>query len=61
MVFKQTNKGGQMTHGEEMAILGKINALYEVIIEIQTKIDKLHKQLQEVENGSNKASINRSR
>ena len=50
-----------MTHGEEMAILGKINALYEVIIEIQTKIDKLHKQLQEVENGSNKASINRSR
>ena len=60
MVFKQTNKGGQMTHGEEMAILGKINALYEVMIEIQTKINKLHKQLpKEKKDGSSKASINR--
>ena len=50
-----------MSHGEEMAILGKINALYEVIIEIQNKINKLHEQLQEAENGSNKASTNRSR
>ena len=50
-----------MSHGEEMAILGKINALYEVIIEIQNKINKLNKQLQEADNGSNKASTNRSR
>ena len=50
-----------MTHGEQMAILGKINALYEVMLEIQTKINKLNKQLQEAENGSNKASTNRSR
>ena len=50
-----------MSHGEEMAILGKINALYEVIIETQNKINKLNKQLQEAENGSNKASTNRSR
>jgi len=50
-----------MSHGEEMAILGKINALYEVIIEIQNKINKLNKQLQEADNGSNKASVNRSR
>ena len=50
-----------MTHGEEMAILGKINALYEVIIEIQTKINKLYKQLpKEEKNGSNKTSTNRS-
>ena len=60
MVFKQTNKGGQMTHGEHMAILGKIIALYEVMIEIQTKINKLHKQLPKVEkDGSSKTSINR--
>ena len=59
MVFKQTDKGGQMTHGEEMAILGKINALYEVMIEIQTKINKLHKQLPKEKDGSSKASINR--
>ena len=45
MVFKQTNKGGQMTHGEKMSILGQMNVLYEVMIEIQTKIDKLRKQL----------------
>ena len=44
-----------------MAILGKINALYEVIIEIQNKINKLREQLEEAENGSNKASTNRSR
>ena len=58
MVFKQTNKGGQMTHGEKMSILGKINALYEVMIEIQTKINKLHKQLpKEEKDGSSKTSI----
>ena len=60
MVFKQTNKGGQMTHGEHMSILGQINALYEVMIEIQTKINKLHKQLpKEKKDGSSKTSINR--
>ena len=32
MVFKQTNKGGQMTHGEKMSVLGKIIALQEVMI-----------------------------
>ena len=60
MVFKQTNKGGQMTHGEKMSILGQINVLYEVMIEIQTKIDKLRKQLpKEEKDGSSKTSINR--
>ncbi len=49
-----------MTHGEKMSILGKINALYEVMIEIQTKINKLHKQLpKEEKDGSSKTSINR--
>ena len=60
MVSKQTNKGGQMTHGEKMAILGKINALYELALEIQNKINKLDKQLKEDENGSSKASNNRT-
>ena len=50
-----------MTHGEKMALLGKINMLYELAIEIANKINKLNKQLQEAENGSNKASTNRSR
>jgi hypothetical protein len=60
MVFKQTNKGGQMTHGEKMSILGQMNVLYEVMIEIQTKIDKLRKQLpKEEKDGSSKTSINR--
>ena len=61
MVFKQTNKGGQMTHGEQMALYGKIIALQEVMIYTQNEINKLNKQLQEDENGSSKASINRSR
>ena len=60
MVSKQTNKGGQMTHGEKMAILGKINILYELALEIQNKINKLNKQLKEVEDGSSKASNNRT-
>ena len=61
MVFKQTNKGGQMTHGETMEKLGRIVALQEVMLHTQNEINKLNKQLQEDENGSNKASINRSR
>ena len=36
-----------MTHGEKMALLGKINMLYEVTLEIQDKINKLTKQLEE--------------
>ena len=50
-----------MTHGEKMALLGKINMLYEVVIEMTNKISKLNKQLKEAEDGSNKASTNRSR
>ena len=61
MVFKQTNKGGQMTHGEKMSVLGKIIALQEVMLHTQNEINKLNKQLQEDEHGSNKASTNRSR
>ena len=38
-----------MTHGEKMALLGKINMLYEVTLEIQDKINKLTKQLEEAE------------
>ena len=38
-----------MTHGEKMALLGKINMLYEVTLEIQDKINKLNKQLEEAE------------
>ena len=43
-----------MTHGERMALLGKINMLYEVAIEISNKINKLNRQLKEAEedNGS---------
>ena len=61
MVFKQTNQGGQMTHGEKMSVLGKIIALQEVMLHTQNEINKLNKQLQEDKNGSSKASINRSR
>ena len=61
MVFKQTNKGGQMTHGEKMALYGKIIALQDVMIHTQNEINKLNKQLQEAEDGSSKASTNRSR
>ena len=38
-----------MTHGEKMALLGKINMLYEVVIEMTNKISKLNKQLEEAE------------
>ena len=38
-----------MTHGEKMALLGKINMLYEVAIEIANKISKLNEQLKEAE------------
>ena len=49
-----------MTHGEKMSILGQMNVLYEVMIEIQTKIDKLRKQLpKEEKDGSSKTGINR--
>ena len=61
MVFKQTNKGGQMSHGEKMSVLGKIIALQEVMLHTQNEINKLNKQLQEDENGSSKTSTNRSR
>ena len=61
MVFKQTNKGGQMTHGEKMSVLGRIIALQEVMLHTQNEINKLNKQLQEAERGSSETSINRSR
>ena len=48
-----------MTHGENMAILGQINALYDVMIEIQKKINELKKQLpKEEKDGRSKTSIN---
>ena len=50
-----------MTHGEKMALLGKINMLYEVALEIQNKLNKLTEQLKEVEDGGSKTSSNRSR
>ena len=50
-----------MSHGEKMSVLGKIIALQEVMIHTHRKINKLNKQLQEAEDGSNKASTNRSR
>jgi|TARA_R100000664_G_C2688048_1_gene93273 hypothetical protein len=51
-----------MTHGEKMALLGKINMLYEVAIEIANKISKLNEQLKEAEqnDGCSKTSNNRS-
>ena len=59
MVSKQTNKGGQMSHGETMAKLGRIIALQEVMIYMQEEVNKLNKQLQEAERGSSETSINR--
>ena len=50
-----------MSHGEKMSVLGKIIALQEVMIHTQNEINKLNKQLQEAEDGSNNASTNRSR
>ena len=62
MVFKQTNKGGHMlTHGQVMEKLGRILALQEVMIHMQDEVNKLNKELQEAERGSNKTSTNRSR
>tara|TARA_Y100001937_G_scaffold33682_1_gene47957 strand:- start:323 stop:478 length:156 start_codon:yes stop_codon:yes gene_type:complete len=51
-----------MTHGEKMALLGKINMLYEVAIEIANKISKLNEQLKEAEqnDGCSKTSNNGS-
>jgi len=50
-----------MTHGEKMSLYGKIIALQEVMIHTQNEINKLNKKLQEANDGSNKASVNRSR
>ena len=50
-----------MTHGETMEKLGRIIALQEVMIHMQDEVNKLNKELQEAEDGSNKASTNRSR
>ena len=50
-----------LSHGERMALLAEINGLYDIIIYAQKRINKLNKQLQEAEDGSNKASTNRSR
>ena len=66
MVFKQTNKGGQMTHGKKMEMYGRILALQETMLHVQTKINKLNEQLadiklQEAKDGSSKTSNNRSR
>ena len=49
MVFKQTNKGGQMTHGETMEKLGRIIALQEVMIHMQDEVNALNKQLKDDE------------
>ena len=61
MVFKQTNKGGQMSHGEKMALYRRILALQEVMLHVQKEVNKLREQIQEVEDGSSKTSSNRSR
>jgi hypothetical protein len=50
-----------MSHGEKMGVYGKILALQKVMLYSQKEINKLRKQLQEVEDGSSKASDNRSR
>ena len=49
-----------MTHGEKMALLGKINMLYEMAIEISNKINKLNRQLEEAEedNGTSLTGTN---
>jgi len=59
MVFKQTNKGGQMSHGEKMETMGRIIALQEVMIHMQNEVNKLNKQLQEAEYGGSETSTNR--
>ena len=50
-----------MSHGEKMSLYGRVLALQEVMIHTQNEINKLNKQLQEAEDGSSKASTNRSR
>jgi len=50
-----------MTHGKKMEMYGRILALQDIMLYAQKEINKLKKQLQEVEDGSSKASDNRSR
>ena len=50
-----------MIHGEKMSLYGRVSALQEVMLHIQKEINKLKEQIQEAENGSSKASNNRSR
>ena len=50
-----------MSHGEKMALYGRILALQEVMLHVQKEVNKLREQIQEVEDGSSKASTNRSR
>ena len=59
MVSKQTNKGGQMSHGEKMETMGRIIALQEVMIHMQNEVNKLNKQLQEAEYGGSETSTTR--
>ena len=59
MVSKQTNTGGQMSHGEKMETMGRIIALQEVMIHMQDEVNKLNKEIQEAERGSSKTSTNR--
>jgi len=49
-----------MTHGEKMSLYGKIIALQEVMIHTQNEIHKLNRKMQKEEDGSSKASVNRS-
>ena len=50
-----------MTHGEKMSLYGRILALQEVMLHVQKEVNKLREQIQEAEDGSSKASTNRSR
>ena len=55
-----------MTHGKKMEMYGRILALQETMLHVQTKINKLNEQLadiklQEAKDGSSKASNNRCR
>ena len=50
-----------MSHGEKMSLYGKIIALQEVMLHIQTEVNKLREKIEEVENGSSKTSSDRSR
>ena len=46
-----------MTHGEQMALYGKIIALQEVMIYTQNKLNKLNKKLQEAKMGAVKQAL----